>query len=135
MMSKPIIDIVANLNVGSDILKDFIDRVSSGKKIIKYEDGTTKTVTIENAEDATVEGTPINRENLMAMQGFIANNTVFNADGSITETNSKGETLITTFNADGSITETFVGEKTITKTTTFGTNGSIEEVVSDGNMG
>lgn len=130
MMSKPIIDIVANLNVGSDILKDFIDRVSSGKKIIKYEDGTTQTVTIGNAEDATVEGTPINRENMMAMQGFIASNTVFNANGSITETNNKGETLTTTFNENGTITETFVGEKTITKTTTFNNDGSIKEVIS-----
>ena len=109
---------------------DFIDRVSSGKKIIKYENGTTETVTIENAEDATVEGTPINRENLMAMQGFIANNIVFNADGSITETNGKGEALTIVFNADGSITERFVGEKTITKTTTFNSDGSITEVIS-----
>ena len=129
-MSKPIIDIVANLNVGSDILKEFIDRVYSGKKIIKYENGTTQTVTIENAEDATVEGTPINRENMMALQDFIAKNTIFNSDGSITETNGKGETLTTTFNDDGSITETFVGEKTITKTTTFNADGSISEVIS-----
>lgn len=75
-------------------------------------------------------GTPINRANLMAMQGFIATNTVFNSDGSITETNSKGASLITSFNADGSITETFVGDKTITKTTTFNSDGSITEVVS-----
>ena len=75
-------------------------------------------------------GTPINRENLMAMQGFIAKITVFNEDGSITETNSKDETLTTVFNEDGSITETFVGEKTITKTTTFNEDGSITEVVS-----
>ena len=75
-------------------------------------------------------GTPINRENLMAIQGFVANTTVFNANGSITETNSKGETLTTTFNDDGSITEIFVGEKTITKNTTFNSDGSITEVIS-----
>lgn len=78
-------------------------------------------------------GTPINRENLMAMQGFIANNTVFNNDGSITETNGKGEVLTTVFNDDGTITETFVGvvgEKTITKITTFNADGSVSEVVS-----
>lgn len=75
-------------------------------------------------------GTPINRENLMAMQGFIATNTVFNVDGSITDTNGKGETLTTVFNADGTITETFVGEKTIIKTTTFNSDGSISEVIS-----
>ena len=81
--------------------------------------------------DKTAEqsGTPISRENLMAMQGFIANNTVFNADGSITETNGKGETLTTVFNDDGSIAETFVGEKTITKTTTFNSDGSISEAI------
>ena len=87
------------------------------------------------------EGTPINRDNLMAMQGFIANNTIFNTDGSITETNSKGEVLTTVFspinisvlttvfNEDGSITEIFMGEKTITKTTSFSGN-TISEVIS-----
>lgn len=75
-------------------------------------------------------GTEINRENLMAMQGFIANDTVFNVDGSITETNGKGEVLTTVFNDDGSITERFVGEKTITKTTIFNEDGTISEVIS-----
>lgn len=75
-------------------------------------------------------GTPINRENMMALQDFIAKDTVFNADGSITETNAKGETLTTVFNDDGSISEIFVGAKTITKTTTFNADGSISEVVS-----
>ena len=81
--------------------------------------------------DKTAEqsGTPISRENLMAMQGFIANNTVFNADGSITETNGKGEVLTTVFNDDGSITETFVGGKTITKTIVFSGN-TISGVIS-----
>ena len=81
--------------------------------------------------DKTTEqnGTPINRENLMAIQGFIANTTVFNDDGSITETNAKGEVLTTVFNGDGSITETFVGGKTITKNTIFNDNGSITEEI------
>lgn len=76
------------------------------------------------------KGTPINRKNLMAMQGFMAKDTVFNTDGSITETNSKGEVLTTIFKDDGSITETFVGEKTMTKTTTFNSDGSVSEVIS-----
>lgn len=75
-------------------------------------------------------GTPVNRETLMAMQGFIANTTVFNDDGSITETNGKGEVLTTIFNEDGTITEQFVGDKTITKTTTFNDDGTITEVLS-----
>ena len=74
-------------------------------------------------------GTPLNRENLMAIQGFEAVETVFSGS-TIVETNSKGEKLTTIFNSDGSITETFVGEKTITKTTRFGSNGNISEVIS-----
>ena len=75
-------------------------------------------------------GTPLNRENMMALQGFQAKTTVFNDVGSIIETNSKNETLTTKVNADGSITETFVGEKTITKTTTFNTDGTISVQIS-----
>lgn len=75
-------------------------------------------------------GTPINRENLMAIQGFQAKSTKENADGSIVETNSNGHTLTTRMNDDGSITEIFVGEKTITKKTIFNADGSITEVIS-----
>ena len=79
---------------------------------------------------ATVSGTPINRDHMMALQGFDNATTTFNADGSIVQTNSKGETLTTTFGTNGTITETFVGEKTITKTYRFNADGSITEVVS-----
>ncbi len=75
-------------------------------------------------------GTPINRETLMALQDFISKDIVFNADGSITETNNKGETLVTVFADDGSIVQTFTGEKIITKTTIFNDDGSISEVIS-----
>lgn len=75
-------------------------------------------------------GTKINRAALMAIQGFIAQDTVFNSDGSITETNGLGQVKVTTFNADGSITEKFTGTKTITKTTTVNSDGSISEVIS-----
>ena len=81
-------------------------------------------------ETTEKQGTPINRKNLMAIQGFINQNTTLNADGSIVQVNSDGQRLTTTFNDDGSITETFVGEKTITKTTSFGLDGSISEVIS-----
>ncbi len=74
-------------------------------------------------------GTPVNRENLMALQGFIATNITFNDDGSRIETNAKGETLTITM-GNGQIVETFEGEKTITKTTNFNSNGSITEVIS-----
>lgn len=75
-------------------------------------------------------GTKLNRKNLMAMQGFINQETMFvESDGSIVVTNADGHTTTTRFNSDGSITETFVGEKTITKTTTFEGNKIIEVVI------
>lgn len=62
--------------------------------------------------------------------GFKANRTVFNADGSITET-SGHLSKVTVFNADGSIRERFTSTYgTITKTTTFNSDGSITEVIS-----
>lgn len=76
-----------------------------------------------------VSGTPINRANLMAIQGFVGKTTVFNPDGSITETNDNGETLTTRFQ-DNKVIEVFVGTKTITKTTIFNDDGSITEVIS-----
>lgn len=89
-------------------------------KYLKYAPGTL-----------TQEGTPINRRLLMAIQGFIGNNIVFNSDGSITETNADGDMRNTIFNKDGSITETFIsGSQSITKTTTFNADGSISEVIS-----
>lgn len=74
-------------------------------------------------------GTPLNRANMMGLQGFETLNTVFNSDGSITETNGSGHTKTTVFNSDGSITITFSGEKTIVKTITFNSDGSVSEVV------
>lgn len=87
-------------------MKEFIDKTTSGA------------------------GTPLNRANLMAMQGFMAKTTVFNTDGSIVETGANNEKLTTTFNSNGTITEKLVGTKTITKTTTFNADGSITEVIS-----
>lgn len=113
---------------------DFVDRVPatnmSNKKTIEYADGTSEVVTITAADNATEIGTPINRTHLMAIQGFDSKTIAFNSDGSITETNSKGEKLTTKFNTDGSITETFVGSKTLTKKTTFNSNGTISETVN-----
>lgn len=80
--------------------------------------------------DKTAEqsGTKINRKTLMAIQGFIGCETVFNDDGSITETNADGHMLKTVFKDDGSIIETFTGEKTITRVTTFEGDKVIEKI-------
>ena len=72
-------------------------------------------------------GTPINRENMMALQGFDNNNVsiIENEGGSytITEINNDNHplTIDVVENEDGTIivTETFAGEKTITKRTTI----------------
>lgn len=82
--------------------------------------------------DKTVDrsGTPLNRANIMAIQGFEALETAFVNSNTIVQVNAKGETLTTVFNNDGSIVETFKGEKTIVKTTIFNSNGSISEVIS-----
>lgn len=75
-------------------------------------------------------GTPLNRANMMALQGFVSRSIVFSENGSIIETNNSGQTKTTTFGEDGSIVETFVGQKSITKTTRFNKDGSITEVLS-----
>lgn len=79
----------------------------------------------------TEEGTPINRALLIAIQGIEPSGTVFNADGSITETYSTG-TLVTTFAVNGDVVETFTatGGHVVTKTTVFNADGSISEVIS-----
>lgn len=77
------------------------------------------------------DGTAVNRDFLMAIQGFDDISTVFNADGSITESFGDGSTKTTVFNADGTITETFSGGgQTLSKTTTFLASGNINEVIS-----
>ena len=93
---------------GIDALKDFIDKTNEQN------------------------GTPINRENMMAVQGFENNNVdiVENEDGSTTVTEVNNDNHILTVNVieneDGSTTivETFVGDKTITKTTTINADGT-----------
>lgn len=76
------------------------------------------------------DGTVINRDALMAIQGFDNVTTVFNADGSISETNALGEVCLTEFLPGGSIRETFTanGQQMI-HITSFMPSGEIVEVV------
>ena len=79
---------------------------------------------------ADMVGTYTTAEINTLMQGFVAKGTVFNADGSITETGADGSTKVTVF-GDGVITETYTaGGVTATKTTTFNADGSITESVA-----
>lgn len=76
-------------------------------------------------------GTPINRQNMMAIQGIQAKTITANTDGSvITCIYDNGNSLITTFDVNNAqIVETFTGEKIVTKTTSQ-KNGTITEVIS-----
>ena len=78
-------------------------------------------------------GTPINRQNMMAIQGFQAKTITANADGSVMTcivVDDNGNSLITTFDDNNAqIVETFTGEKVVTKTTSQ-KNGIITEVIS-----
>lgn len=111
---------------------EFVDHIPgegmAGRRKITYEDGRTEFVTIQNADEAIEDGTDINRKTLMAMQGFVSATTTFNDDGTITEVNMDGQTMVTTFTENG-LTEVFTGDQTIAKTTTFNADGTISEVV------
>ena len=81
-------------------------------------------------------GTPINRENMMAIQGF-SNCNIYEDVNELGEEQviedyvDRNEKLITTFKLDGRIEEKFIGEKTITKTYSFGIGNNISsEVIS-----
>lgn len=112
-------------------MKDFLDRqpTRAGRRKLIFDDGEVKYATVEMADDPTEEGTTLNREAFMNLQGFGYNHTHFNDDGSISETNALGETVITSFNEDGSITEIFTNANglKIGKKTSFNDDGSITE--------
>lgn len=115
-------------------MRDFVDRVPSmpNRKKIAHADGSEEFATITYADNPTENGTQLNRNVFMQIQGMDAVRTVFNSDGSIVQTYSTG-TLTTVFNEDGSITQTFVGGSgfSISKTTTFNSDGSITESISN----
>lgn len=96
-----------------------------GIKLIDFIDKTTEQ-----------NGTPINRENMMAIQGFVSTKTLPPTKNELGEeqiieiNEEKNEQLVTTFKLNGQIEEKFIGKKTITKTTTFNSDESITEVIS-----
>ena len=117
-------------------VNDFVPKDSD--KLYRYEKvnadgtGTGEYLYLKYAPgELMTEPTVINRELLMAMQGFTACTTTFNSDGSITEVGTTG-TKTTVFNADGTIDETFSNTDgvTITKRTSFNDDGTISETLS-----
>ena len=75
-------------------------------------------------------GTPINRKNMMGVQGFEDLTTSFLEDGSIEERSETGK-LVITFISDTQINETFYGNSgnNIVKIITINPDGSIKEIV------
>ena len=72
------------------------------------------------------DGTPINRENLMAVQGFVDGATTL-TDGVVTITNTSGETItILPLNVDGETVMYMQGEKDIKITSKFTPTGIVE---------
>lgn len=116
-------------------MKDFTDRqpTKPGRRKIIYPDGREEFVTVIMADNPIREGTPLNREAFMAVQGYETILTEFRSDGSIVETNANGETQETVFNTDGTITETFTNteDMRITKITYFREDGSIFATLGD----
>lgn len=122
-------------------MKEFVNRIPAQNKAnwkqIQHldENGdvtSTEKAIITYADEASVEGTPINRSSMLSLQGFQNNNiqiTTVNGLKTIIETNADNHTLTTTFNADGTYTQVFTaGTNTITKTITFANGRIIEEV-------
>lgn len=117
-------------------MKDFVDRQPTkvGRRKITYEDGRSEFVTVEMADEPNQLGTPLNRDTLMALQGFHTVDTEFLSDGSVKETNEYGDVLITTFPKGLISLETFIsadGLRVLQKKT-FTENGKIREVILNG---
>lgn len=74
-------------------------------------------------------GTMFNRQNMMAIQGFIGNVISVDDDGNIIQTNSKNETKIITPLINGARKTIFEGSKIMTIKTSFDTNGILEELL------
>lgn len=91
----------------------------SGKIILTRDDNPLK------------EGTPINRDLFMKLQGFINQTTKLGENGSIIQENETG-TLTTTLSENGNIVATFLGKngQQIIKTTSVNPDGSISEVIT-----
>lgn len=122
-------------------MKDFMDRqpTKAGRRKLTYADGTSEFVTVEMADDPTREGTPLNREAFMNIQGFSSENTTISKSGNVTTVSvlhsDGGKTVTTIKKESGTLTNvvsTYTGPSglTITKETTIDTSG--ENIVIGG---
>lgn len=110
------------------VLKNMIDTSTSAANITY--DNTRSELSSDRVQGAIDE---LANKFLMLMNNFIAKNTVFNADGSITETDAAGHIHDIVFTSTTVITETLKDSNNTllaTKTTTFNNDGSITEAIT-----
>ena len=87
---------------------------------------------LTRADQPTQAGTAVNAALLNAIYGFDNVETTFQSNGDILQKDpNTGAQILTHFNSDGSIKETFSQgtAPALVKTTTFGADGSISEVL------
>ena len=87
---------------------------------------------LTRADQPTQAGTAVNAALLNAIYGFDNIQTTFQSNGDILQKDpNTGAQILTHFNSDGSIKETFSQgtAPALVKTTTFGADGSISEVL------
>lgn len=107
-------------------MRNFKDAVPpTGKANVRTVGGTEQTIGYPSGWQ---NGTPINRDIMMALQGFDALTTTF-SNGKITQTNKDGDTLEVTFSSGKVVSKFTSGSQVITKTTTFSSN-RVTEVIS-----
>ena len=120
-------------------MKDFLDRIptQAGRRKITHADGTSEYVTVEMADEPSVEGTLLNRAAFMDIQGFSSEDIDISKSGNVTTVTMKhddGGKTVTTITKNSSTLSTVVSKYTgvsgneIKKTTTIDTSGSTTKI-------
>ena len=116
-------------------MRDFVDRVAGQPnryKITPEGGGEPYFVTIERADIPSIEGTVINRNALMALQGFAAGTTSFPSGMVAKKVMDNGDTLEVYAEEGGSILKVFTGKESgqqIRQRISFNADGTIREEV------
>lgn len=99
-------------------MKDFTDRqpTQAGRRKITYADGNSEYVTVEMADEPTREGTPLNRDTFMEIQGYENYTTEIISSEKIKKTYPTGVEYIT-LSEDGTVLHTFTGDSGLTVST------------------
>lgn len=115
---------------------DYKNDLFDGERKYNIRNNPDGTVSFEDKTEYSVLGDMFGAGDInkitSTIMGFVGSTTVFNDDGSITETDNYNNKKITIFNDDGSITEKLYNSSNNllrTKKTIFNEDGSISEVI------